>query len=257
MKINIDGIAVNYTDSGSGPVVLILQGWGTNIGLYSALAEHLSGYMRVILPELPGFGETPEPPEPYNADDYADFTEKLLRALNIDRCSLIGHSNGGRIIMKLVTRQQSEFSYERIVFMGSAGIVHEKTTAQKAKQAGYKFGKKLLGLGPVKAAFPDALEKFQSGRGSADYRAASPLMRATMVKLITEDFRELMPLIRQPSLLIWGSADTATPIGDGEIFEQLIPNAGLVRVEGAGHYAYLEQPAFVYRVLESFFNREK
>ena len=107
MKLNIDGISVNCSDSGSGDVVLILQGWGTNMSLYSALAAHLAQNMRVILPELPGFGETAEPAEPFSADDYADFVEKLLRELGITRCSLIGHSNGGRIIMKLVTRKQS------------------------------------------------------------------------------------------------------------------------------------------------------
>lgn len=253
MKINIDGIPVNYTDSGSGEAVLILQGWGTNISLYSALAEHLAQSMRVILPELPGFGETPEPPEPFSADDYADFAEKLLRALGISRCSLIGHSNGGRIIMKLVTRQQGEFSYDRLVFMDSAGIVHEKSAKQKAQQRTYRLGKKLLGLAPVKALFPSALEKLQSSRGSADYRAASPLMRATLVKLVNEDFRALMPRISQPSLLIWGSEDRDTPIADAKIFEELIPNAGLVEVYGAGHYAHLEHPAFVFRVLNSFF----
>ena len=257
MKINIDGISVNYSDSGSGEVVLILQGWGTNMSLYSALAEHLSQNMRFILPELPGFGETPEPAEPFCADDYADFTEKLLRALGISRCSLIGHSNGGRIIMKLVTREQTEFKYDRIVFMDSAGIVHEKSAKQKAQQASYKLGKKLLNLAPVKAAFPDALEKLQSSRGSADYRAASPLMRATLVKLVNEDFRDLMPLIRQPSLLIWGTEDTDTPLSDAKIFESLIPNAGLVEVKGAGHYAYLEQPNLVFRVLDSFFGNLK
>ena len=155
MKLNIDGISVNCSDSGSGDVVLILQGWGTNMSLYSALAAHLAQNMRVILPELPGFGETAEPAEPFSADDYADFVEKLLRELGITRCSLIGHSNGGRIIMKLVTRKQSEFKYDRIVFMDSAGIVHEKTAKQKAKQASYKLGKKILNLAPVKSAFPD------------------------------------------------------------------------------------------------------
>ena len=257
MKLNIDGISGNCSDSGSGDVVLILQGWGTNMSLYSALAAHLAQNMRVILPELPGFGETAEPAAPFSADDYADFVEKLLRELGITRCSLIGHSNGGRIIMKLVTRKQSKFKYDRIVFMDSAGIVHEKTAKQKAKQASYKLGKKILNLAPVKNAFPDALDKFQSSRGSADYRAASPLMRATLVKLVNEDFRALMPLITQPSLLIWGTEDNDTPLSDAKIFEELIPNAGLVEVKGAGHYAYLEQPQFVFRVLDSFFGHLK
>lgn len=253
LQITIRSIPVNYIDIGSGSPVLILQGWGTNLGLYTELAAHLSQKMRVILPELPGFGETPEPPAPFSADDYAAFTEEFLRALGIKRCSLICHSNGGRIAMKLVTHDQYEFEYDRIVFMDSAGVIPEKTARQKFRQRCYKLGKSLLSLTPVRAAFPDALEKYRSKHGSADYRAASSTMRATLVKLVNEDFRPLMPLIRQPSLLIWGTEDTATPLSDARVFENLIPNAGLVEVKGAGHYAYLEHPAFVFRVLDSFF----
>lgn len=253
MQINIDGIPVNYSDSGSGDVVLLLQGWGTHMGLYTAMAEHLAQHMRVILPELPGFGQTPEPPQAFTADDYADFTEKFMAALGLERCSLIGHSNGGRIIMKLVTRPDSPFTFDKLVFIDSAGVVHEKTTRQKARQLGYKAGKKFLSLGPVKTMFPDALEELRSRHGSADYRAASPVMRETLVKLVNEDFRGLMPLIRQPSLLIWGSEDGDTPLADAKEFERLIPNAGLVTVQGAGHYSYLEQPGLVFRVLDSFF----
>ena len=257
LHAEIDGIGVNYLELGEAgaPVVVLLQGWGTNLGLYRGLAEHLSAYARVLLPELPGFGETAEPPHAFSADDYADFTEHFLAAMGVTRCSLIGHSNGGRIIMKLVTREESPFTFERLVFLDSAGVVHEKTAKQKAKQLPYRLGKAVLSLGPVKAAFPDALDGLRSRHGSADYRAASPRMRETLVKLVNEDFRPLMPRIRQPSLLIWGTADTDTPLADARVFEELIPNAGLVEVPGAGHYAYLEQPAFVYRVLDSFFGQ--
>ena len=62
-----------------------------------------------------------------------------------------------------------------------------------------------------------------------------------------------MPLVKEPSLLIWGTADTDTPLWMGKIFAERIPDAGLVEVPGAGHYAYLEQPGFVYRVLDSYF----
>ncbi len=257
MRVEIDGLSVNYLELGEpeAPVILILQGWGTNLSLYKDLAAHLSAYARVLLPELPGFGETPEPPHSFNADDYADFAEHFLGAMGVKRCSLIGHSNGGRVIMKLVTREKSPFTYERLVFLDAAGVVHEKTAKQKAKAIPYKLGKRFLSLGPVKAAFPEALDDLKSRHGSADYRAASPLMRETLVKLVNEDFRPLMPLIRQPSLLIWGTADTATPLSDAKVFEELIPNAGLVEVAGAGHYSYLEQPAFVFRVLDSFFGQ--
>lgn len=258
MFTEIDKIRINYLDLGekSSETVLILQGWGTHAGLYTALAEHLSTYMRVLLPELPGFGQSDEPKEAFSADDYADFTEKFLSSLGVTRLSIICHSNGGRITMKLVTREQSKFTYDKLVFIDSAGIVHEKTARQRAKQSVYKAGKNFLSLAPIKAAFPGALENYRSRHGSADYRAASPVMRQTLVKLVNEDFRPLMPEIDRPSLLIWGTNDSDTPLADGKIFEQLIPNAGMVEVQGAGHYSYLEQPQLVFRVLDSFFNRK-
>ena len=64
MTVEVRGIPVNYISLGEGPeTVLILQGWGTNASLYKDLAAHLGQTMRVFVPELPGFGATPEPPE--------------------------------------------------------------------------------------------------------------------------------------------------------------------------------------------------
>ena len=49
-----------------------------------------------------------------------------------------------------------------------------------------------------------------------------------------------MPKISAPTLLFWGENDTATPLSDARRMEKLIPDAGLVTVAGAGHYAFLE-----------------
>ncbi|MDR1671718.1 MAG: alpha/beta hydrolase, partial [Alistipes sp.] len=85
-----------------------------------------------------------------------------------------------------------------------------------------------------------------------DYNAASPVMRGTMSKVVNEDLRRFMPLIQAPTLLVWGSEDTATPIGDAKIMERLIPDAGLVTFPGAGHYSFLDRPAQFAAVLDSF-----
>ena len=248
MEINVDGIPVNCSDTGQGPeTVLILQGWGTNESLYADLARHLSRSMRVILPELPGFGKTPEPERPFDAADYAAFTLRLLGRLGVERTHLIGHSNGGRIIIKLCTSPHEGVEFSKLVFIDSAGIVHPKSFSAKLRQKAFKAGSRLL------APFPEALESYKSRHGSADYRSASPVMRQTLVKLVNEDLRSLLPLIDNPVLLIWGSEDADTPIGDALIFQSLLKDSGLVEVKGAGHYSYLEQPAFVYRVLDNYF----
>ena len=247
MVVEVRGIPVNYIVCGEGPeTAVILQGWGTNLGLYRDLAEHLGQRIRVYVPELPGFGETPEPPQPMDAEDYAAFTLDLLRALGVRETHLIGHSNGGRIMLVLASEER-DVVFRKLVFLDSAGIVPPKTAKKKLRGALFKAGKALL------APFPEALEKYRQAHGSADYRAASPVMRQTLVKLVNRDLRDRMPKIPNPSLLIWGENDTDTPLWMGKIFEEKIPDAGLVTVPGAGHYAYLEKPRFVFRVLDSFF----
>jgi len=247
MTIRVGDIPVNCECFGEGGEnVVILQGWGTAAPLYRDMAAHLGKTMRVWLPELPGFGETPEPKEPMDAEDYAAFVLELLRALGIRETHLIGHSNGGRIMLVLASEPR-DVRFGKLVFLDSAGVRAPLTAKKKLKTAAYKVGRRLL------APFPAALEKYRRSHGSADYRAASPVMRRTLVKLVSADLTDRMPGIKNPSLLIWGTEDGDTPLWMARVFEEKIPDAGLVTVEGAGHYAYLERPGYVYPVLDAFF----
>ena len=94
----------------------------------------------------------------------------------------------------------------------------------------------------------------QKKKGSADYKSASPVMRGCLVKVVNEDLTYLLKDITKPTLLIWGTADDATPISDGELMEKLIPDAGLVRLNGCGHYSWLNDPYTFNAVLKSFLN---
>ncbi len=64
MVKKIDSIAVNYIDEGEGDIILLLHGWGANITLYAGMIGVLARHHRVIALDMPGFGKTPEPPEP-------------------------------------------------------------------------------------------------------------------------------------------------------------------------------------------------
>ena len=127
-----------------------------------------------------------------------------------------------------------------------------KTLKKTVRQRVFKMGKAVLNLPPVKAAFPDALDRFRAHFGSADYNAATGFLRDTMVKVINEDLQPYLKNIARPTLLIWGDQDTATPMRDAHIMEKEIPDAGLVVVKNAGHFSFLKDPYLVIAVIQSF-----
>lgn len=245
---------INYIKQGTGKSVLILPGWGTTINTYMTLINSISTYACVYCLDMPGFGESEEPESAWNVDKYVSFIIEFIKSQSIKELDLIGHSNGGRIIIKLMSEKNLSFKVNKIVLIGSAGIVHEKTLSQKLRIKTYKFLKKILEFKPIKSSFPGLLAKLKNSFGSADYRNASPIMKQTLVQLVNEDLRNLLPNINVPTLLMWGTNDTATPIADGELMEKLIPDAALIRVENCSHYVFLEAAGYINKVINAFLN---
>lgn len=253
METVVDGLHIRYQIDGEGETVVVLQGWGTKLEVYASIAEILKSSYRVVRLDLPGFGESEEPKESLDVEGFVDFFLHFLNQLGITKMSLIGHSYGGRMILRLAARESCPVTIDKIVLIDSAGILPKKTPAQLRKIKRYKRMKKIAEWKIVQFFFSQMVEDWKSRQGSADYRAATPRMRECLVKAVNEDLTELLPRIRQETLLIWGDRDTATPISDGKLMEERMPNAGLVTFAGAGHYSFLEQPGLFQRVLCSFF----
>ena len=251
-ETEIDGRRVRYIDEGEGPAVLLLHGWGAPAQTYRLIISHLSARHRVVAPDLPGFGGSQEPPADWGADDYADFALRLAAQLGLEKAVLIGHSNGGRIIIKLLSRPSIPLAVPKAVLIDAAGIKPRHGAKYYAKVYSYKAGKRLLTLPGVRRLFPGAAERLKSRSGSADYRNASEVMRQVMVRCINEDLTPLLPLIRVPTLLIWRDNDTATPLTDGRLMEQRIPDAGLVVLRGGGHFSFADCWGQCRRVFDSF-----
>lgn len=247
-----DKLNINLIDKGEGEAVLLLHGWGARADIYGSVINPICSHYRVIAPDLPGFGKSDEPSFAYSIEDYGGFVTELLKALNLKNVHLMGHSHGGRTVLELATGDY-DIEIGKIVLLDSAGIPAKKTLKKTLRIKLYKALKKLVAFAPVKKLFPNALDSLQKKFGSADYGAASPIMRQSMVKVLNTDYTEKLCNIKNPTLLIWGENDTATPLSDGLLMEKLIPDAGLVKISGAGHFSFAEVPALTDRVLKSFF----
>ena len=253
--IEIDGYKVWYKVTGpeDGSVVIILQGWGTTLEVYDSVAACINEKYKVVQLDLPGFGKSTEPREGWNVDGFADFFVSFMQALDIKKATLLGHSYGGRVIIKLAARAELPFEIEKIVLVDAAGVLPKKTPAQMRKIKRYKILKKIVNTKLVDTLFHDQAEAWKKRQGSADYRAASPRMRECLVKAVNEDLTELFPHIKQEVLLIWGENDTATPLSDAKLMEERMPDAGLAAIANAGHFSFLDQPVIFRNIMRSYF----
>jgi len=236
--------------TGAGSDLLLLHGWGASSELFKPLVPLLAEGRRLIVPDLPGFGKTSEPPAAWGVDDYVAWTVALLDRLDVRRCDVLGHSNGGRIAIVLAAQHADRVG--KLVLTGSAGIRPRHGARHQWRVRTYKSLRAVSRAYALPASLRAWARARADGRGSDDYRAASGVMRGTLVRIVNDDLRATLPRIRQPVLLIWGGDDAETPVDDARLMEKLIPDSGLVVFEGASHYAYLEQPARFARIVDVF-----
>ncbi|MDR3344648.1 MAG: alpha/beta hydrolase [Oscillospiraceae bacterium] len=252
----INGQRIAYTENGEGTPVFLLHGWGASGALFARTAESIARKYRVICPDFPGFGASPEPPSAWDVSAYAEFTRDFIASFGCGKVILLGHSFGGGVILKMLNLPDLPFNAEKIILTGCAGIRHAPSPKAQKRVKLFKAGKALLSLPPLPKLFPAALPALQKLFGSADYAAASILMRQVLVKTVNEDLRGCMPGMNAPTLLLWGQDDPVTPLADGQEMERLIPGAGLAALPGAGHFAFIDQVFAFNRVLESFLDIE-
>ncbi len=252
MMLTAQGVLSHAEQYGQGGEnVLLLHGWGPPVTLKAHLrpvAESLSDRYRVTALEFPGHGDSGKPDGCWGVAEFAQWTAEMMRRLDAAPATVVAHSFGGRIALYLAAHEPALVT--RLVLTGCAGLREEPTRVQKRRAAAYRRGRQALeALRRLKVLRPLAeksLEELRMRHGSADYRALDPDMRSTFVRIVGEDLRPLLSQVRQPTLLVWGERDDATPLWMGRVMEREIPDAALEVFEGRGHFAYLEElPRFV------------
>ena len=235
MNVIIDGLNIEYTEKGKGIPVLLLHGWGSSYDVYGGVISALCDRCRLVAVNFPGCGGSDTMKEPWTLDDYCDFVLKFMKAVNLDNPIMIGHSHGGRVILKMAAA--GLVSPPKIVLLDSAGLIPKKNLKQKCRAKSFKAIKRVLTLPGLKGHTENLLDK---------------VLRKTMVSLVNTDLRGIIGNISCPTLLIWGENDTATPLPDAEIIKSLIPDSGLCVIKGTGHYSFCEKPYEAAAILRSF-----
>jgi pimeloyl-ACP methyl ester carboxylesterase len=245
---NYNGTPVAWYQKGEGKPLIILHGWGSSGEVMKPIADKLSGVRNCVIADLPGFGNSPAPPEAWSIGDYADMVSAFVN----DRfpgqpVDMLVHSFGARILLKLLSKPERPVTIDKMIITGGAGLKPKRSLKFHLKKlfvAILKAPIKLLPPSKREAAM-DRLRgtSLWKSLGSSDYRKLSGVMRETFVKSVTEFFDETLHDIPDDILLLWGTDDEATPLDQARRLEKGLKNGALVLIDNAGHYAFLDQPA--------------
>lgn len=246
--IDIDGVRLCYTVTGSGPAMILMHGWGCTHSTVASIEAVASRTHTVYNVDFPGFGASPEPTEVWGVEQYTCLIEQFASRMGLEKPVLAGHSFGGRVAILFASRRP----VDKLILIDAAGVKPRRSLKYYYKVYSFKAMKRLMYLVYGREKAERKLDEQRARRGSSDYASSTPVMRAILSRVVNEDLCSVMPDIKAPTLLIWGENDTATPLRDAKKMERLIPDAGLVSFPGCGHYSFLDNPVQFGAVLDSF-----
>jgi pimeloyl-ACP methyl ester carboxylesterase len=262
----VHGSRVNYVEMGDGPPLIFIHGlsgcwqnWLENI-------PHMARRHRVVAVDLAGFGESELPHEEISIPGYGRFVDAFLGEIGIERAALVGNSMGGFIAAEVALNRPSRV--EKLVLVSAAGLMragnrrlsalehaaklfHPATAAVLARRELLvkrpKLRRRVL-YGIVR--YPERIEpeliyEVASGAGKPGFIDA-------LDSIMKYDFRERLPEISVPTLIIWGRNDWVVPVAGAAEYERLIPGAWSVIFEETGHLPMLERPARFNQLVEEF-----
>jgi len=231
------------------PRVLALHGWGRSHRDFDAVVKPAGGgeALDAVAIDLPGFGATPAPPSPWGAAEYAESVAAVLAEMKAP-VVVLGHSFGGRVAVHLAASRPEEVA---AVVLASVPLL--RTASPRRPAAAFRL---VRALHRARVVGDETMERMRRRYGSADYRAASGVMRQVHVRAVNETYEQQLDAMVCPVTLVWGDDDATVPLGIGEAALARLrgrptdAQADLVVCSGAGHLVPLSAPGAVRKAVE-------
>jgi pimeloyl-ACP methyl ester carboxylesterase len=267
---NVHGREINYAETGSGPVLLLVHGMAGSSENWAHVIELLARNHTVIAPDLPGHGGSDPGGGDYSLGSLAAILRDLALSLGHDRVTLVGHSLGGGVALQF-TYQFPEM-VERLILVSSGGLGSEvslvlraaalpgadlfiSATAAPGRVVGSALARGLswIGMEPN----PDVAEVargYASLQDSRRRKAFLDTLRSVVgtagQRVAAEDKLYLADGL--PILIVWGENDPIIPVAHGERAHEALSGSRLEVFPGVGHLPQVEAPGKFVTVVERF-----
>ncbi len=250
--VGVDGESWSLLQGGNkaAPTLLLLHGFGADKDNWVRIAGHLRARFHLIVPDLPGFGDSaPAAGADYSIEAQAARVGRLLDALGLEGVSVGGSSMGGYIALALARQRPDQI--ESLWLLAPGGIGAAPLSEMIEHIAGG-------GDNPLIPASPDEFERtldfvFERrpfipwpvrrylGRRQAVARERYEAIFADL-RYRSRPAEALAAGLLQPTLIVWGSEDRVLHPGGAELLAAVMPGASVRIMPGVGHLPMVEAP---------------
>jgi len=255
--IPINGMDVHYRDEGiandSLPIVLI-HGTSASLHTFNAWTEDLKKEHRVIRMDLPAFGLTgPFPNNDYAMQNYVQFIEDFLAALQVNQCILAGNSLGGKIAWSYTLKNPQ--TVDKLILIDALGYPSEAKSIPLAfKAAKTPIINKALTFITPKFLVKSSIENVYADKTKVtdalvtqyfDLTLRAGNRQALVDRMLQEDHSDSyknISTIKTPTLILWGKEDLLIPVSNAYTFEKDLANSTLAILDHVGHVPMEESP---------------
>ncbi len=240
-------------------ILVFIHGFGLNKDFWGKLPKSFSGDYRIIIPDIPGFGESGKPDGDYDLLTQVGRFEKFIGALNLNRFSLIGFSMGGAISCEYCANNPEKVA--KLILIDSYGAANVESEFDKYfRQTGTNLllfrtpeeYRQLLKYSMFKPQnVPGQFLKFYSDYNTGNYELNKKLFTG-LTKYGNDILIKDLSKITAPALIIWGRDDKLIDPAAAENFHRDIKNSKIIIVDEAGHMVYAEKPENVIEAIKKF-----
>jgi abhydrolase domain-containing protein 6 len=251
-SVEVDGHSIAYLEGGSGPTVVLLHGFGSTKDLWDGVATYLSPEYRVVIPDIPGFGESPAlEGESYDAQNQARRLHAFLAEIGVGTHHIGGNSMGGTIaVVYAATYPKDVLS---LLISAAPGVAARETSDMEQLIESGKNPLLIRSEADLDLLFQMAFFQAPSIPGQFKRAMVQDALKreATYLKIFDDlelayperaPLEQLLPDISSPTLIAWGAHDGLVHTSTAETFAAGIPGADITIFEECGHALPRECP---------------
>lgn len=233
---------------GSGPLLLLLHGEGDQAGIWSRVAASLAKGATVIIPDLPGHGDSAPAGGPIETGTVYAGLEAVLADVRADRRAiLVGHGLGAWMAMLLAQRHPDWV--ERVIAVNGGALAADASPVSLLP-ATREEARRLVAMQrdpsspPLPANILEDMVRHRATGSLARFEAAAASRTGWF---LDEDQLRGFPV---PVRLLWGASDQVLPTAHAERLKALLPGADLSLLDRCGHTPHQEAPDRFLEALE-------